>query len=106
MTGIDQGPDRADSGRVLGWLSGVGITVVPWIAAGLLSTIGALVGPESWNPESVFPWALLASFVAMVGWIGYGCLRIRGFRRGGLLGSAIALTVVAAFYALVRILQP
>ena len=84
---------------VLGWLSGLGIVVIPWIASGIVSTFL----PE---PETSFPWVFLAAFVVMVGWIAYGSARIPRFRRGALLGSVIVLGVVGILYALLRWLQP
>ena len=104
MVDEDVQPTRAGTGRVLGWVSGLGIAIVPWIAGGILASVGAM-GPETWSPEATFPWTLLASFVAMLGWIAYGCIRISGFRRGGLLGSAIALALVGVIYVLIRTLE-
>lgn len=93
-------------GRRLGWLSGLGLLVVPWVVAGLLATLGTVIGPESWAAETTFPWLLLASFAGGLGWIGYGSIRIRGFRRGALPGAAIALLVLVGTYLLVLLLQP
>ncbi len=92
------------NGRVLGWLSGLGLAVVPWIAAGLLASIAGAIGGESWNPETTFPWVLLASFVGMLGGIAYGSLRIPGFRRGAALGAAVALAGVLVLVGLVLLL--
>ena len=96
---------RERSGRVLGWLSGLGLLVVPWIAAGVLATVATMVGPESWDAERTFPWLLLATFVAGLGWVVYGCVRISGFRRGALPGAAIALVVIGGIYVLGVVLQ-
>lgn len=87
------------NGRALGWVSGLGIVVIPWIASGIVSTFL----PE---PEASFRWVFLAAFVAMIGWIAYGSVRVPRFKRGALLGSAIALGIVGALYALVRLSQP
>ncbi len=96
---------REHTGRTLGWLSGLGLLVVPWIAAGMLSTIGALAGQEAWGAERTFPWLLLGTVVAGLGWVAYGSVRILGFRRGALPGTAIALVVVGAIYLLGLVLQ-
>lgn len=99
MTDVEHRSRRTGDGKVSGWLSGLGIVVIPWIASGIVSTFL----PE---PETMFPWVLLAAFVAMIGWIAYGSVRIPRFRRGALTGSAIALGAVGLLYALLRWLQP
>jgi len=96
---------RERTGRVLGWLSGLGLLVVPWIAAGLLATIATMVGPGGWDAEHTFPWLLLGSLVGCLVWVTYGSVRISGFRRGALPGAAIALVVVGAIYLLGVVLQ-
>lgn len=96
---------QARTGRVLGWLSGLGLLVVPWIAAGVLATVGTMVGPEGWDAEHTFPWLLLGTLVTGLGWVAYGSVRISGFRRGALPGTAIALVVIGAIYALGALLQ-
>lgn len=96
---------RERTGRVLGWLSGLGLLVVPWIAAGLLATIATMVGPGGWDAERTFPWLLLGSLVGCLVWVAYGSVRISGFRRGALPGAAIALVVVGAIYLLGVVLQ-
>lgn len=83
----------------MGWLSGLGIAVVPWVASGIVSTFLP-------DPETTFLWVLLAALVAMVGWIAYGIVRIPGFRRGALLGSAISLGVVGLLAAVLWWSQP
>jgi len=95
MDDLEQRSAHSGSGRILGWLSGLGIIAVPWIVSGIISTFT----PE---PESSFPWVFLAAFVAMVGWIVYGVIRIPRFRKGALIGSGIALAVVALLYILVQ----
>ncbi len=94
------------SGRVLGWLSGLGVAFVPWVAAGVLSTVGGIVGGEAWSPETTFPWLALGAFVTTVGWLAYGSVRIPGFRRGALLGASLALAGVGLLVGLALLLQP
>lgn len=96
---------QQDSGRALGWLSGLGMLVVPGLAAGVLATIATMVGPERWDAESTFPWLLLATGSVGLAWLVYGSARIRGFRHGAVRGATIALTVVVTGYLLVRLLQ-
>lgn len=84
------------SAVTLGWTSGLALLVVPWVGAGILATLGSLVGRESWQPERTFPWLLLVTGVACVGWLVYGSLRLPGFRRGALPGAAIAVALIAA----------
>ncbi len=90
---------RIGDGKALGWLSGLGIAVVPWVASGIVSTFLP-------DPETAFLWVLVAALVAMVGWIGYGIARIPGFRRGALLGSAISLGVIGLLAAILWWSQP
>jgi hypothetical protein len=87
-----------DPGRVLGWVSGLALLIVPWIVAGMLATAVTMVGPDSWDAESTFPWLSLVAFAAGIGWIIYGSVRIRGFRRGAFPGTAVALTTIAGIY--------
>lgn len=87
-----------DTGRVLGWVSGLALLIVPWIVAGMLATAVTMVGPDSWDAESTFPWLLLVAFAAGIGWIIYGSVRIRGFRRGAFPGATVALTTIAGIY--------
>jgi hypothetical protein len=89
--------DRQDPGRgrVLGWISGLGILAVPWVVAGVVSTFL----PE---PETAFPWAFAVALCAMVVWIVYGVLRIPRFARGAVIGTAIVIGIVAAVIAAVR----
>ncbi len=83
----------ARDGRILGWISGLGIVAVPWIVSGIVSTFTS-------EPETWFPWVFFVAFVAMVGWIVYGIVHFPGFRRGSLIGSAIALGVVVVLLGL------
>jgi len=96
---------RERTGQVLGWLSGLALLIVPGIAAGVLATVGTMVGPESWDAERTFPWLLLAALVVGLGWVVYGSVRINGFRRGALPGAAIALVVIGGIYVLGVVLQ-
>ncbi|MGD9959385.1 hypothetical protein [Nocardioides sp.] len=92
------GTPRTHTGRVLGWASGLALLIFPWIGAGILATVVTFVGPDDWDPESTFPWLLLAAFSTGVGWIIYGSVSIPGFRRGAIPGTAIALTTIAGIY--------
>jgi hypothetical protein len=92
------------AGRVLGWLSGLALLVVPWVAAGVLATVGTMVRPDRWDAESTFPWLLLATLVGGLGWVVYGSVRISGFRRGALPGAAIAVLVMGVIYLLIVVL--
>jgi hypothetical protein len=85
--------------RVWGWLSGLGLGVVPWLAAGAISTF-------SGDPEATFPWALGAGLVLMAGWIVVASARFRGFGPAALAGSAIALCASALLWAILVLLQP
>ncbi|MDH3308974.1 MAG: hypothetical protein OEO77_15850, partial [Acidimicrobiia bacterium] len=82
-----------------GWMSGLGLVPGAWLVAGIASTFLP-------DPESSFSWALLGGLVFVAGLIGYGAVRIPGFRRGALLGSAISLTVAAALVGLILLLAP
>ncbi len=106
MTDLEAASAQQKSNRALGWLSGLGLAVVPWIAAGILASIAGMVGGEAWNPEQTFPWFLLATFVAMLGWVTYGIVRIPGFRRGALPGALIAVAGVAVLLGVIALLQP
>lgn len=103
--GVEEQEARARSIRVLGWLSGLGVLVVPWLAAGVLSSVGGILRPEAWNPEGTFGGLFLVSLLGWLGWVAYGSVRIRGFRRGALLGSVIGLVVLGVPYLLVLTLQ-
>jgi hypothetical protein len=87
-------------GRLVGWVSGLALLVVPWIIAGVLATAVTTVGPASWDAETTFPWLLLAAYSAGIGWIVYGCVRIQGFRHGALPGTAVALIMIAGILGL------
>ncbi len=101
--GGSAGEERA--ARVLGWVSGLALLVVPWIAAGVLATVGTMVGPASWEAERTFPWLLLAAFLGGLGGIAYGSVRISGFRGGALPGAAIAMLVLVGGYIVILVLQ-
>ena len=88
------------TGWVLGWASGLALLVAPWIVAGVLATVATMVRPDGWEAESTFPWLLLVAFMVGLGWVIYGSVRIRGFRRGAIPGTAVALTVIAGIYLL------
>ncbi len=78
MADVEHRSARTGNGRTLGWASGFGIVVIPWIASGIISTFL----PE---PEASFQWVLLVAFVMMIGWIAYGIALIPRFRRGAIL---------------------
>lgn len=78
-----------------GVLSGLGLALVPWLAAAVIST-------ASPDPEAVFLWALGGAVVPMIAWIAYGSVRLPGFRRGALVGVLIALAGAALLYVLLR----
>lgn len=110
MTGRHVRPDedrtaQQRSGRVLGWLSGLALVVVPWVVAGVLATVGTIVRPDSWGAERTFPWLLLVTFVVGLAAVAYGSVRISGFRRGALGGAMIALFVMVGGYLLGLVLQ-
>lgn len=105
MTNLDEPFDHEQAtqerrGRVLGWVSGLALLIVPWIMAGILATAVTMGGPDSWDAESTFPWLLLAGFSGGISWIIYGSVRIRGFRHGAVPGAAVALTTTAGIYVL------
>ncbi len=83
----------------LGWISGLGLAVAPWLVAGVISTFLP-------DPESMFPPTFVAAFVGMVAWIIFGSIRLPGFRRGALIGSAISAGLTGALYIAVLIAQP
>jgi hypothetical protein len=97
--GVSRPSGERTAGRVAGWLSGLGLVVVPWLLAGVLSTLGGLAGGESWDPERTFPWWLLAAVLLMLGWLAVGSLRVAGFRRGAAWGAAIAVGGLALVVA-------
>jgi hypothetical protein len=93
-------------GRVLGWLSGLGLVVVPWVGAGVLSTVAGVLGSDAWDPERTFGWWLLLAFLVMVGWLVIGSVRIAGFRRGAVRGAVVSLAGWGLVLALVWLLRP
>lgn len=98
MTDVKHPPDLKKA-RLWGWLSGLGIFVVPWIVAGIISTFTP-------DPEATFPWVLAASFAGMIGWIILGSLHLREFRRGAAIGGVVALSVLTFLVATLLWLQP
>jgi hypothetical protein len=96
---------RDANGRVFGWVSGLGLLVVPWFVAGILATAGTMVGPSSWDAERTFPWFLLGTFVLGLVWVVIGSLRISNFARGAIPGTAISLGVTGAIYVIGLIVQ-
>ena len=84
---------------MLGWVSGLSLLLAPWIVAGIISTLTP-------DPEAAFPWGFAFGFVAMAAWIGFGSWRIPGFRKGGLMGSAMALGVFAVLFGVLFLMQP
>ncbi|ANH39631.1 hypothetical protein I601_3224 [Nocardioides dokdonensis FR1436] len=93
-------PEAEHAGVVLGWICGLGLLVVPWIGAGVLATLASF-GPESWAPERSFPWLLLAGTVGWLGWLVVASLRLDGFRRGAVPGTAIAIAVIITAVVLI-----
>jgi len=81
------------SGRVYGWLSGLGLFVAPWIVGGIISTFL----PE---PEAGFPVVLFVALIGMIGWLFYGARRIPGFRHGAIRGALTAVGVAIVLLAL------
>ena len=99
MTDLQGRQPRTQDGRILGWISGLGLPFAPWIVAGIISTFTP-------DPEAVFPWGVAVGFVATAAWIGFGSWRIPRFRKGGLMGSAIALGVLAVLLGVLVLMQP
>ena len=87
MNGRHSDADRAastardDNGRVLGWISGLSLLVLPWFVAGFVATAATMVGPSGWSAEAVFPWAMLAGIALGLAWVVLGSLRISHFAR-------------------------
>ncbi len=93
MADVEQRSAGGRDGRVLGWLSGLGIVAAPWLVSGIVATFT----PE---PESSFLWLFGGAFVGMVAWVVYGIVRIPRFAKGALIGSAIALGIAVALFVL------
>ncbi len=91
---------RDDNGRVFGWVSGLGLLVLPWFVAGFVATAATMVGPSGWTAERVFPWAMLAGIVLGLAWVVIGSVRISHFARGAVPGAAISLGVLGGIYLL------
>jgi hypothetical protein len=104
-TGRPDDSARQRRGRALGWASGLALLPAPWVVAGILATAVTMVGPDSWDAESTFPWFLLAAFAAAFGWIAYGSVRISGFGRGAVPGTAVALITIALVYGLALVVD-
>ncbi len=83
----------------MGWVAGLGVALFPWLVAGVISTFLP-------NPEAMFPWVLLIASVLMVACVVWGTVRVPGFRRGALLGSAISLAFVCLVSLVLLWLQP
>ena len=89
-------PPPPQSGRAQGWLAGLGVIPIPWVAAGIVSTFLP-------NPEQSFPWVFTAAFTAMIGWVIYGSFQVPGFRRGAIIGATVTLSIAGALFALLRL---
>ena len=86
---------RPTSGRVYGWVSGLGFLGIPWFAAGVVSTFTA-------EPESTFPVLFGVFFAAMLGWSAYASFRIPGFRGAFARGFGIAAAATVLLVLLLR----
>lgn len=105
---------RKGTWQALGWLSGLGLLVIPVFVAGVLSTAGGVLEtllsselsePQAWDAERTFPWLYVAALVVGLGWVTYGSVRIPGFRRGAIPGTAVALAVMGGLLLLGLIVQ-
>ena len=76
---------RKGTWQALGWLSGLGLLVIPVFVAGVLSTAGGVLEtllsselsePQAWDAERTFPWLYVAALVVGLGWVTYGSVRI------------------------------
>lgn len=105
MTDLKERSTEEKNGQAFGWISGLGATIFPWIAAGIASSIAGVFS-EAWNPEVTFPKFLLAALVGMVAWLIYGSMRIPAFKKGALYGGLISLGFAVAMYGLIFLLQP
>ena len=94
---------REGTGRVLGWLAGLGLLVVPIVVAGVLATIGGMLEellvrglsePQTLDAERTFPLLYLAALFLHLVAIVAASVRIPGFRRGAVPGTLIALSVL------------
>ncbi len=99
MTSLPDRQPRTQDGRLLGWISGLGLPFAPWVVAGIISTFTP-------DPDAAFPWGFAVGFVATAAWIGFASWRIPGFRNGGLMGAAMALGVVAILLGILFLMQP
>ncbi len=105
MTDLKERSTEEKNGQAFGWISGLGASIFPWIAAGILSS-SAGVFSEAWNPEVTFPRFLIATMVGMVAWLVYGSIRIPAFKKGALYGGLISFAFAAAMYGLIFFLAP
>lgn len=105
MTPVNERLDKDANGRIFGWISGLGVVFVPWLAAGILSTLAGMFS-ERLNPETTFPVILAGSTAAMVAWLIYGVVRIPGFRKGAARGSLLAVAIAVVLYGLILLAQP
>ena len=105
MTDLKERSTEEKNGQAFGWISGLGATIFPWIAAGILSSIAGVFS-EAWNPEVTFPRFLIATMVGMVAWLVYGSIRIPAFKKGALYGGLISFAFAATLYGLIFFLQP
>lgn len=105
MTDLKERSKQEKDGQAYGWISGLGAAVIPWIAAGIFSSIAGAFS-EAWNPEVTFPRFLVAAAAAMVAWLMYGSIRIPAFKKGALYGGLISFGLAATLYGLVFFRQP
>ncbi len=105
MTDLKERSTEEKNGAAFGWISGLGAVVVPWIIAGIGSSVAGVFS-EAWNPEVTFPWFLLGAVLVWIGWLVYGSIRIPRFKKGALYGGSISFAFVGALFALVYFFQP
>ncbi|MDH3192863.1 MAG: hypothetical protein OEM40_00955 [Acidimicrobiia bacterium] len=105
MTDLKERSTQEKNGQAFGWISGLGATVFPPIAAGIFSSIAGVFS-EDWNPEVTFPRFLTVTMIGMVAWLVYGSIRIPAFKKGALYGGLISVAFAATMYGLIFFLQP
>ena len=86
---------RPSSGRVYGWISGLGFLGIPWFVAGVVSTFTS-------NPESAFPPLFGVAFAAMLGWSAYASFKVPGFRGAFARGFGVAAAATVLLVLLLR----